>query len=133
MKIKVVNETTTGNYYKILDAINPYLYPQAIFEHCWLYKKQYLFKHLYEKNILVVLSLSPQLLLSNYTVRLNQSTKGDFSTIDPVKQQEEILGDINKLSAEFVDTNNRMLVVHINSLEDYKFAKDTVLEEFAKL
>jgi hypothetical protein len=133
MSIRVINETTTGNYYKIVDSINPYLYSKAIFEHCWIYKKHYLFKHLYEKNLLVILSLSHELLLSNYNARLSKSAKGDFSTIDPVKQQSEILDDVSRLSTEFVDSNNKILTLQINSIGDYKLAKDTILEEFAKL
>lgn len=133
LQIKVINETTTGNYYKILDSINPYLYPQAIFEHCWVYKKQYLFKHLYEKNLLVILSLSPKLLRSNYQTRLSQTTKGDFSIMDPIKQQEELLNDIKNISTDFVDTDNKLIVMKINSLEGYKITKDTIIDEYTKL
>lgn len=133
LKIKVISEDTTGNYYKILDSINPYLYPNAIYEHCWIYKKQFLFKHLYEKNLLVVLSVSQLLLNDNYSNRMHQSTKGDFVNIDPIKQQEEILTDIKQLSSTFEDKNNKILVISINSIADYALARKNIIKAFSTL
>lgn len=133
LKLKVISETTTGNYYKILDSINPYLYPNAIYEHCWIYKKYFMFKHLYEKNFLVTLLIAPTLLQNNYAARVRQSTKGDFVKIDPIKQQEEIILDINRLTTNFEDERNKILIISVNAIEDYITAKETIIRAFSNL
>ena len=133
LKIKLINEETIGNYYKILDSINPYLYPQAIYEHCQIYKKQFIFKPLYEKNILVILSVLPELLLKNYQSRIAKSSTGDFTKIDPIKQQEEILENIKLLSKDFSDKNNQILRIQINSLTDYSKAEEKIIIAFKNL
>jgi len=131
--LKLINEKTTGDYYKILDNINSHVIPQALYEHCLIYKKQSTFKNLYEKNLLVILLLAPELLKENYESRLVQPTYGDFINIDPVKQQEEILKDIEELSDGFVDKDNKIIKIQVNTIGDYAKAEEFILKEFSNL
>lgn len=112
---ELINEETTGNYYKILDRIHPKHLPHAIYEHCWIYKKRYIFEALYERVVVVILDVSEDVLLQNYKKRKEIDASGDYLDIDPLKQQTQIL-------SENPDTH----IVQIQTYADYDKAYDTI-------
>lgn len=100
----LINENTTGNYYKILDSIHPKHHPNAIYEHCWLYKKLYLFEALYDQVVLVVLDVNEALLRKNQEKRKLVDKTGDYLNMDPVHQQSEILASVPQANIIKIDT-----------------------------
>lgn len=133
LQLRVISEGTIGNYYKIMDRINPYYIPNGLFEHVWIYRKWFLFKAVYDRSMTVVLDVDENLLKKNFEKRLEIDKVGDFRNMDPVETQKEILSDIKRFEKDYVDVNNQILHVKIGSQEDYGYASDEIIKSFTKL
>lgn len=111
LNIPLINETTKGNYFNILDHMNPFYYPTVIFDHCWIHRKWYILKSLYRKSFIFILNPSDTLLKQNYEKRKENTTVGDFLKIDPLAQNEEILKDCVDIKNKYDDGKDHKLVI----------------------
>lgn len=128
--IHFINEQSTGNYYKIIDTINPFKSPVVAYDHCWIQSKWFLFDALYKDWKIVVLAPSPELLDENYNKRLRESTDGDFSTMNPHTQQDEILSQIEQIKSQ--TTPERIKIFSLNAYSDYDAVAEYCFELIEK-
>lgn len=131
LKLPLINETTTGNYYKIIDHIDPFRYPKAIYEHCYIYRKWYIFQALYKKAYVFILNPSYKILIKNYENRAKYDTTGDFIKIDPMKQKDEILSEIHFIKSNFSQRNHKLSIFNINHYNDYSFIYEKIFHLYS--
>lgn len=122
LSIELINEKTSGNYYQIIDKIIPEYYPNAIFEHCWIYKKWFIFKALYKKTILIVISPSDELLLKNFNERLIKNETGDYKKFDPIEQKQMIFAECELIKKDNPSKNFVVKFIDIDESADYEEA-----------
>ncbi len=128
LNIPLINETTKGNYFNILDHMNPFYYPTVIFDHCWIYRKWYILKSLYKKSLIFILNPSDTLLKQNYEKRKENGSIGDFSKIDPLEQKKEILKDCIDMKNKYDDEKDHKLVIlDIKDSSSYEEIKEKIV------
>jgi len=120
---EIINEESTGNYFKIINEINGEKHTRAIYEHCHIYTQLALFSKEYDKVLFCFMKLNENLLIKNYDNRksTNMNKKGDYIKINPVNQQNNLILEVKewKNLVELLP-NVQFLELPINSPEEYE-------------
>lgn len=128
--VPLISEETAGNYYEILDSINPICYPKVLIEHCWIYRKWFILNNIYEQSKIILLNVDKDLLRKNFNKRLKVSAEGDYIKFDPVEQQKQIISDINEIKPQYQNKFHKIEVINIKNYSDYDLAVKKIVKYF---